>query len=403
MEYRRVKLKEVCTVNQGLQIPISERFKEIGLNRYFYITIQFLKGNSEKYYIENPPKNVICGKDDILVVRTGSTGQVLTNVEGCFHNNFFKVTPNEKVYSKYLYYCLNNERMYKLMLNAASGTTIPDLKHSSFYNLEIPLPNIEEQIKIVYILSSIDKKIELNNKNNDNLQSLSSELYKRWFVDYEFLNENGQPYKSSGGKMMVSEIGIIPEGWEICSLERIIKKNNQKLKEYSEWENEKMIDLSVMPQFSIAINEYNLGSNVTTNIYKLSKGDILYGSIRPYFGKAGISPIDGVVTGTVYNYTSKIREYYEYVLMLTTRKEFIDFTVKLSKGTKMPVIGWKDFISYKIPLPPKDICTKFGDIIGVNIKKIIINVNENQNLIQLRNTLLPKLMNGEIDLEKVEM
>ena len=68
MEYKKVKLKEVCTVNQGLQIPISKRFKEKGPNRYFYITIQFLKGNTDEYYIENPKKSVICQKEDILVV-----------------------------------------------------------------------------------------------------------------------------------------------------------------------------------------------------------------------------------------------------------------------------------------------------------------------------------------------
>lgn len=169
MKYKKIKLKEVCTVNQGLQIPISKRFKEAGNNRYFYITIQFLKGNSENYYIENPKKSVICNKEDILVVRTGSTGIVLTGVEGCFHNNFFKVVPKNNIFNKYLYYSLNNKEMYEKMLNAASGTTIPDLKHSSFYELEIPLPEYCEQVKIAKILNIIDKKIELNTHTNNNL------------------------------------------------------------------------------------------------------------------------------------------------------------------------------------------------------------------------------------------
>lgn len=78
-----VKLKELCNVNQGLQIPISERFRSSGENRYFYITVQFLKdGHLEKFYIENPPKSTICSEDDILVVRTGSTGQIISGVKG---------------------------------------------------------------------------------------------------------------------------------------------------------------------------------------------------------------------------------------------------------------------------------------------------------------------------------
>lgn len=181
MKYKKIKLKEVCTVNQGLQIPISKRFKEAGNNRYFYITIQFLKGNSENYYIENPKKSVICNKEDILVVRTGSTGIVLTGVEGCFHNNFFKVVPKNNIFNKYLYYSLNNKEMYEKMLNAASGTTIPDLKHSSFYELEIPLPEYCEQVKIAKILNIIDKKIELNTHTNNNLQELLLYKYNSYF------------------------------------------------------------------------------------------------------------------------------------------------------------------------------------------------------------------------------
>jgi type I restriction enzyme S subunit len=85
-----VKLKEFCDVNQGLQIPISKRFRETGNNRYFYITVQFLKDSHlDKFYVENPPESSICNEDDIIVVRTGSTGQVITGVNGCFHNNFF--------------------------------------------------------------------------------------------------------------------------------------------------------------------------------------------------------------------------------------------------------------------------------------------------------------------------
>ena len=169
MKYNMVKLKELCTVNQGLQIPISKRYKEPGKNRYFYITVQFLKNNSENYYIENPPKNVTCTEDEILVVRTGNTGQVITGIAGCFHNNFFKVTSNQKIYSKYLYYVLNSKKMHDAMLNAASGTTIPDLKHSSFYNLEIPLPEVSIQKKIASILCLFDKKIECNRKINRKL------------------------------------------------------------------------------------------------------------------------------------------------------------------------------------------------------------------------------------------
>ena len=157
--YPVYKMEDICIINQGLQIPINQRKKEPGENRYFYITVQFLKNEGENYYIENPSESVICKKDDLLVTRTGSTGKIVYGVEGCFHNNFFKVTPIINLNKKYLYHVLNSTQMFNEMLRAASGGTVPDLPHKKFYKLEIGLPSIEEQKKIVTILDKFENLI----------------------------------------------------------------------------------------------------------------------------------------------------------------------------------------------------------------------------------------------------
>lgn len=155
--YMRMKISELCTVNQGLQIPINKRLREPGNNRYRYITVQFLKNKEdEQYYIDSPDTNVICYTDDILVTRTGSTGVIITGVEGCFHNNFFKVTTNQLVTKRYMYYLLKSNRMYQKLLSVASGGTVPDLPHKKFYNIDVPIPSKDEQEKIVAILDRFD-------------------------------------------------------------------------------------------------------------------------------------------------------------------------------------------------------------------------------------------------------
>ncbi len=154
--YPVYKMEDICIINQGLQIPINQRKKEPGENRYFYITVQFLKNEGENYYIENPSESVICKKDDILVTRTGSTGKIVYGVEGCFHNNFFKVTPTIELNKRYLYHVLNSTQMFNEMLRVASGGTVPDLPHKKFYKLEIGLPEIDEQNRIVNILDKFD-------------------------------------------------------------------------------------------------------------------------------------------------------------------------------------------------------------------------------------------------------
>jgi type I restriction enzyme S subunit len=164
--YKKFIFKDICTVNQGFQIPISQRKIEHGVNRYFYITVQFLKSNKEKYYIENPKESVICHVDDILVTRTGSTGKIITGVKGCFHNNFFKVNCFEKVNKRYVYYVLNSKKMYAKMMQVASGGAVPDLTHNSFYKLEILIPSLAEQKRIVAILDKFDT---LTNSINERL------------------------------------------------------------------------------------------------------------------------------------------------------------------------------------------------------------------------------------------
>lgn len=182
-KYKRMKLSDLCTVNQGLQIPISKRLKEPRENCYRYITVQFLKNNEdEQYYIENPDKNVICKEDDILVTRTGSTGVIVYGVEGCFHNNFFKVTPNELIHKKYMYFLLRSKYMYNKMLTAASGGTVPDLPHKKFYALEVPVPTIDEQKHIVEMLE------KFNELSNDITTGLPAEIKARQ-KQYEYYRD----------------------------------------------------------------------------------------------------------------------------------------------------------------------------------------------------------------------
>ncbi len=122
----------------------------------------------------------------------------------------------------------NNEFIYYRMKMAkqelesiAGGSTFKEVSGKVMKEFKINLPPLEEQEKIANILSSLDDKIELNNGMNKTLEEMAQALFKRWFVDFEFPNENGEPYKSSGGEMVESELGMIPKGWEVKSLDEI--------------------------------------------------------------------------------------------------------------------------------------------------------------------------------------
>ncbi|MGN8469324.1 restriction endonuclease subunit S [Helicobacter pylori] len=149
--------RDISTINQGLQIPISQRLKAPTEHAKFYITIQALNNRKEFEYIKTYNESVVCHKDDILMTRTGNTGMVITNIEGVFHNNFFKINFDRTLINKdFLVYFLSLEQTQKTILRKAGTSTIPDLNHNDFYSLLIPLPPLNEQAAIANILSGLD-------------------------------------------------------------------------------------------------------------------------------------------------------------------------------------------------------------------------------------------------------
>ncbi len=172
-------LSDNTKVNQGLQIAIKDRHKEEGKNRHIYITIQYLNNHEKnKEFIYSPPKSVICKKDDILFTRTGNTGQIITNVEGVFHNNFFKVDYNsDDILKDYLVYYLNWLPIQNIIKDLSGTTTIPDMKHKDFYSIPIIYPkSLDEQRRIVKTLNSNQSLIESLINNLNKIKSLKTGL-----------------------------------------------------------------------------------------------------------------------------------------------------------------------------------------------------------------------------------
>ena len=179
------KFGDIFSVSQGLQIPIKDRFTEDGENRYFYITNEFLKDScAETYYIEAPSESVICDEEDILMTRTGNTGVVVTDVNGCFHNNFFKIKYDKTEFSKrFIYYLLASPIMQKIILNSAGNSTIPDLSHKNFYKISSRFPSSkDEQNRVGEFLFHLDNLITLQERKCKVLRELKKCMLQKMFV-----------------------------------------------------------------------------------------------------------------------------------------------------------------------------------------------------------------------------
>lgn len=404
-------LKDLCSVNQGLQIPISERHSEAGINRYFYITVQFLKdGHKEKYYVENPPISSICDVDDIIVVRTGSTGQVLTGVKGCFHNNFFKVNfDKDKILGKYLYYCLKSPEKQKEMHKRAGITTIPDLNHFMFLDMKIPYFNLEKQKEIVRILDALNNKIELNNKINAELEAMTKTLYDYWFVQFDFPDANGKPYKSSGGKMVWNKDlkREIPEGWEIIELGKDVSVQRGISYKSSEI-NGDGISMISLNSFNLdgtykpeGIKKYS-GKYAEKNL--VSAGDLLIAITdvtrnADIIGKSIIVPdyySDLVISMDIAKVIPGKKLTVSYLMMLFNSNHYHNYIKWYASGTIVLHLNLDGMNWYKAEIPPKYLLDKFDDFYKPIAKRINETKKQNQELASLRDWLLPMLMNGQV-------
>ena len=203
MNKNKLKLEKICTFFNGRIKPNSKgKIPVYGGNGIISYTDQY-------------------NADNILVIgRVGAyCGNAFYSRNKCWvSDNAIGIILNENVSNiKYIFYFL--EKMN--IRNLAIGSSQPLITQDILKNIEIDLTSLEEQKRIADILTALDDKIELNNQMNQTLEEIASLLYKRWFVDFEFPDDKGNPYKSSGGEMVESELGMIPKGWEVKKLGEI--------------------------------------------------------------------------------------------------------------------------------------------------------------------------------------
>ena len=267
------------------------------------------------------------------------------------------------------------------LLSISNGSTFPNITRSMLTDIKINIPSINEIMKISKILETIDNKIELNNEMNKTLEKMSESLFKRWFIDFEFPNEDGQPYKSSGGEMIESGLGMIPKGWDTTLLGNILEITSGKRPKNKS--KEKDIEFTIPLIGASSIMGY-------TN-------DVLYNDKILVIGRVGTHGIVQRFNEDVWpsDNTFVIKsKYYEYVNQVLSN---IDYSA-LNVGSTQPLITQTDIKNLEIVQPNLSVINKFELIVSSFYKIIENNKENNYCLERTRDIILPKLMNGEIAL-----
>lgn len=386
MEYNKCELQEIASMKYG-KMPKKDKIVDKGYPIYSGYKIT---GFYEEYMYD----------DEMIIVvarGVGGTGDVKLSPPKSYITNLSIIldTNENLVDKKYLQLLLHSMKLKYLDSGSAqSQITINDLKR-----LKICLPNIKHQKKISSFIKLINRKIEINQNIIANLEELSQTLFKRWFVDFEFPDENGNPYKSNGGEMIDSELGMVPKGWNFEKLKLLIENIKDNIRTKSLSQEDRYVPIDLIPKRKLTFYDYKSSNEAKSSLIKFKKNDILLGSMRVYFHRVSLAPFDGITRNTVFTLRPRDERYLYYLLNAINKDDFIQYAANNSKGSTMPYAVWDGILDEVTVLnPPLQYLIEFNSIVQKYFDISIILLKQNRQLEDLRDTLLPKLMSGEIEL-----
>ena len=402
MEWKEVRLGDVCEIKGGKRLP-----KGVNLitqkNSHPYIRVRDLgkcktiEINSSYEYVDEITqkqiKKYITQKGDILISIVGTIGLIAIvgdSLNGAnLTENCVKLVKLDKIDSEYLYYYLKSPFGQQNISRGTVGAVQAKLPIKNIQEFSIICPElISDQRRIASILSSLDRKIELNNKINADLEEMAQAIFKNWFVDFE-------PFKD--GKFVDSELGMIPEGWKVGTLGDITKNKSAKVKE----RNDVKVLSPVTTGELVLSEEYFTKQVFSSSIAKykiVNKGDFAYNPARVNIGSLGRNEFDfdGCVS-PVYVVFSVLDGYENYFDLFRKTDFFKDSVASLAIGGVRQSLSYDDLSLIEAIIPSENIVEKFNNLYNQMKKTIKANKLENSRLSLLRDTLLPRLMSGEIE------
>lgn len=373
MEWKEVTISDIANLKNGKKRP-----SESGV-------IPVFGGNGIMDYV-----NSFNGEDTIVIGRVGAyCGCVYLSKGKCWvSDNAIAAKAKEGNDNEYLYYLLSSLNLNHHHIGGAQPLMTQDI----IGRIEVIVPKEkEDQRRIASILSSLDRKIELNNKINADLEEMAQAIFKNWFVDFE-------PFKD--GKFVDSELGKIPEGWKVGRLTDIIKLmpgGTPKTSEPLYWDNGTIPFFSpkdVNGVYCFATEKHITETGLNKCSSNLYPKDTIFITCRGTVGKVCLAACDMAMNQS--NYAIRAIDGYSQYYVFFLVKSVVERLIKKSNGAVFSAITSKDF-DEEILIPSQKAVEDFTNVIDGFFRRIFTIGTENSRLSLLRDTLLPRLMSGEIE------
>ncbi len=390
------KLGELVEIHNNKRIPLSSKERANLSKIYPYYGAQGIVDYVDNYIFDG--KNILIAEDGENLKSNNKSICTLATGKYWVNNHAHIVRANNENDTDYLFYKLNSISFIPYI----TGSAQPKLNKENLLNIPVYVHEKAEQKNISKLLSKIDQKIALNNQINEELEAMAKTLYDYWFVQFDFPDENGKPYKSSGGKMVYNDQlkREIPEGWGVDSLWNIATFYNglamQKFRPASETD-ESLPVIKIREMFSGFSKDTEKASTAIPKEAIIEAGDILFSwsatlEVILWGGEKGaLNQHIFKVTSEKYPKSFIYNELRSYLKVFKTIAEL--------RKTTMGHITQDHLKQAMIIVPPNDLIDEIHNLISPILKQQLDLKQQNQELTQLRDWLLPMLMNGQVKVE----
>ena len=385
MELKRYKLGEICPefhAGNGIQ---SSQIKGSGLYPVF-------GGNGLRGYTDTFNQD----GQYLIIGRQGAyCGNVRYNVGKAFLTEHAIVGQTSAEHNAIYLAC----KLSLMNLAQFQGQSAqPGLSVKNLSEIEILMPPKKIQDNIARVILNIDHKIALNRAINQNLEAMAKLLYDYWFVQFDFPDEEGKPYKSSGGAMVWNEKlhREIPCNWDVVSLSEYLNVYSDKVSAINLDVNSKYAPIEVLPRRKMSFNECAPIENAVSGLCRFGKKHILLSNRRVYFHKVCIAAFDGVTRDTVIILSPVNKALLGYAYQIINDDVFIEYATRHSYGSEQPVLSWESAKMFKTLKPSNQLDVIYSNRICSIIDSVIRNELEIAELTKQRDELLPLLMNGQV-------
>jgi len=290
-----------------------------------------------------------------------------------------------------LYYFFSDAWRAVIKNNMLTGATVDRIPLTNFPEFPVSVPPLPIQRRIAGILSAYDELIENNQRRIRILEDMAHSLYREWFVHFRYPGHKSVP-------LVDSPLGRIPQGWEVKKLGDIAEDMRRNIPKGQLDEPQPYVGLEHIPRRSLALDSWEIASELGSNKLAFKKGEVLFGKIRPYFHKVSIAPFDGLCSADTIVIRARQPEHYAIVVGCVSSDEFVAHATATSNGSKMPRANWSVLKERPIAIPTLTVARQFSAVVEPAIQQMQTLIFQTTNLRRTRDLLLPRLLSGQIAL-----